>query len=325
MVRVGILGTSGIARLLFQRPLQGVEITAVASREQSRAAGYAREYKIARAYGSYEELLRDVDIDAVYIPLPQSLHAEYAVKAARARKHVLVEKPVALTSNEVGRMIRACRRNGVLLMEGLMYRFLPIQRRVKTMIDGGAIGTVRYIDFNWCVNARAIGRTGFRFERSMGGGALYDLGIYGIDFMRFLFLEDRPRLLSACTYRKDRKSVDEFTHAVFSVHGVIVAVTVAYNTDANYYTLSGDKGAIHVPRGVAGRPVDTMLQVHLLDGDKRYEERFPAENAYILELEHFACCIDKGEEPMVSSRDSRENLAMLEQVFEEAVQLRTLR
>ena len=325
MVRVGILGTSRIARLLFERTLKGVKITAVASREQSKATAYARQYDIERAYGSYEELLQDVNLDAVYVPLPQSLHAEYAVKAARAGKHVLVEKPAALTSSEVGRMIRTCKRHRVFLMEGLMYRFLRIHRRVKAMVDEGAIGTLHYIDFNWCVNARAVGRTGFRFERTMGGGALYDLGIYGIDFMRFLFPEDRPRLLSACTFRKDRKSVDEFTHAVFSVHGVIVAVTVAYNTDANYYTLSGDKGAIHVPRGVAGRPVDTMLQVHLLDGDKRYEERFPAENAYILELEHFACCIDKGEEPMVSSRDSRENLAMLEQVFEEAVQLRTLR
>ena len=310
--------------MLFQRPLQGVEITAVASREQSRAAAYAGEYDIERVYGSYEELLLDVKLDAVYIPLPPSLHAEYAVKAARAGKHVLVEKPAALTSSEVGRMIRACRRNRVLLMEGLMYRFLPIHRRVKAMIDGGAIGTLRYIDFNWCVNARAMGRTGFRLERTMGGGALYDLGIYGIDFMRFFFPEDRPRLLSACTYRKDRKSVDEFTHAVFNVHGVIAAVTVAYNTDANYYTLSGDKGAIHVPRGVAGRPADTMLQVHLLDGDKRYEERFPAENAYILELEHFARCIEKGEEPLVSPRSSLENIKMLEQVVEKAVYLRAL-
>jgi xylose dehydrogenase (NAD/NADP) len=321
MVRIGILGTSRIARLLFQRPLQGAQIAAIASREQSRAAAYAREYNIPRFYGAYDDLLGDASLDVVYIPLPQSLHAEYTVKAARSGKHVLVEKPAALTAKEVSTMIRACERHGVLLMEGLMYRFLPIQQRVKQLVVDGTIGALRYIDFNWCVNARATGRTGFRFERKMGGGALYDLGVYGIDFMKFLSPGGRPRIFFASTYRKDRRSVDEFTHALLTVDGIVAAITVSYATDANYYTLSGDKGSIHVPRGVAGRVVDTLLQVHLLDGDKRYEEHFPAVNSYILELEHFARCIEKGEEPMVTPRVTLENIRLVEQVFKKAILL----
>ncbi len=294
---------------------------AIASREAARAAEYARLYGIPRSYGNYNDLLGDVGIDAVYIPLPQSLHAEYTVKAARSGKHVLVEKPAALTAREVSSMIHACERHGVLLMEGLMYRFLPIQQRVRQLVGDGTIGRLRYIDFNWCVNARAIGRNGFRFDKRLGGGALYDLGVYGIDFMKFLMPRGKPRLLFAGTYRQNRSSVDEFTHALFAVDGIVVSVTVSYATDANYYTISGEKGSIHVPRGVAGRVVDTLLQVHLLEGDNRYEEHFPAENSYILEMEHFARCIEKGETPVISPRVSLENIRMVEQIIGKSVAL----
>jgi predicted dehydrogenase len=101
-----------------------------------------------------------------------------------------------------------------------------------------------------------------------------------------------------------------------------VTITCGYNTDANYYTLSGEKGAIHVPRGVAGRPVDTMLQVHLLEGDKRMEEHFPAENSYILELEHFARCIEDRQEPLATGQNSLKNIRIMERVFANALHLR---
>ena len=318
MVRVGILGTARIARAFFGRALQNAVFTAVASRDKARADAFGAEFGIHRRYGSYEDLLRDPEVDAVYIPLPQHLHCEYTIKAARAGKHVLAEKPLALNVPEVESMVSACRENGVFLMEAFMYRFKRIQHRVKDIISSGRIGTVTYIDFNWCFHIRTLTRSAFRMDRRTGGGALYDLGIYGIDFIRFITGAE-PQLLSAHLHREPPDGVDLFSHAVFRIGDATAAVTAAFNTDANYYAVCGEKGSLYARAGLAGRWMENVLHMHLLWDDQSLEERFPPENPYISELEYFARCIEEKQRPFPDGENSLRNIGILEEVLARGV------
>ena len=144
----GVLCTSTVGRLAvipaIQRSANG-RVLAIASRELERANRAALEFEIQRAYGAYQQLIDDPDVDAVYIPLPNHLHREWTIRAAAAGKHVLCEKPLALSAAEAAEMIDACDRHGVLLMEAFMYRFHPRSIRVKKLVDGGAIGPIQLV------------------------------------------------------------------------------------------------------------------------------------------------------------------------------------
>ena len=141
-VRVGILSTAHINRLVIApaRESDKVEITAVASRDPARAAAYAREWDIPRAYGSYEELLADPEIDAVYNPLPNSMHVEWSIRALEAGKHVLCEKPLSRHPEDVERAFDVAEREGLVLTEAFMYRHNPQTARLVELVRGGAVG-----------------------------------------------------------------------------------------------------------------------------------------------------------------------------------------
>ena len=161
------------------------EVLGIASREDGRATEVARRLGIARAYGSYEALLADPDIDAVYIPLPNHLHAQWTIAAARAGKHVLCEKPLAMTAAEAQGMVDACREAGVLLMEAFMYRQHPSWVAVRDLVASGRIGRLQAVDswFSYFNDDPA----NIRNIREAGGGALYDIGCYSVNLSRMLF------------------------------------------------------------------------------------------------------------------------------------------
>ena len=320
MIRFGVLGTARIARRFLGKALKNATIVAVASREQRRADAFAGEFKVPRAYGSYDRLLLDPEIDAVYIPLPQHLHCEYTVKAARAGKHILVEKPSALTVAELQKMMAACKEHGVLFMEAFMYRFMPIHQRVKELVASGLLGKVRYLDFNWCFNVKKLIRSPYRLDKSAGGGALYDLGIYGVEFLRFI-TGGSPSLLSAYTSYADAGGVDLFTHASFQIGEVFGAITCGYTSDANYYSISGELGSLVVPGSVSGQYAEKVIQVHLHEGDARYEERFPPVNPYTMEMEYFSECIEGGRTPIMDGENSLRDLELLEEIFSRSVRM----
>lgn len=321
MIRFGILGTARVARGLFGRRPGNAEIIAIASRDKTQADTFGDEFGIPRRYGSYLDLLADPDIQAVYIPLPQHLHREYTVKAAQAGKHVLVEKPAALSCQELTEMLDACRSNGVLFMEAFMYRFMRVHNRAKEIVQNGTIGRLRYIDFNFGFHVAARGRIGFRMQKELGGGALYDLGIYGMDFLRFI-TDKEPELLAAWTYRQDSNSIDEFTHAVYRIDEVVATITCSFNTDANYYVLSGERGSISSPVAISGRSLPNVLRVHLLEEENKYEEYFPPENPYAAEVEYFVRCIERGEEPFLGGDNSLRDMQLLENLLQKATPLR---
>ncbi|MEK9137823.1 MAG: hypothetical protein AAB393_11925, partial [Bacteroidota bacterium] len=140
---------------------------------------------------------------------------------------------------------------------------------------------------------------------------------YGIDFMRFISgLE--PRLVSALMHRDSPDGVDVFMHAEFIVGDLCATVTAAFNTDANYYTICGERGLLYARAAPAGRFVENSMHIHLIDGDKNIEERFAPENAYLAELEYFAQCVERGTQPHPDGENSLKNLQIVEDVFRRA-------
>jgi len=181
----GILSTADIA---VRKVIPGMrrsprsEVLGIASREDGRAAAAAAQLGIPRAYGSYEALLDDPDIDAVYIPLPNHLHAEWTIAAARAGKHVLCEKPLALDAAQAQDMVDACRESGVLLMEAFMYRQHPSWIAARELLASGRIGRLQVVDswFSYYNDDPA----NIRNVAAAGGGALYDIGCYSVNQSR---------------------------------------------------------------------------------------------------------------------------------------------
>jgi predicted dehydrogenase len=187
MVRIGIVGTARIAaRALIEpaRVVQSVSVRAVAAREKDRSQAFALRYGIPEAYGSYQELLASPDIDAVYVPLPNSLHAPWTLRALDAGKHVLCEKPFTSNAAEALSVATAADGSGLVVMEAMHYRYHPLVQRMATLIRDGAIGTPSHVQAwtSWPVGDPAD----IRYDHALGGGALMDGGCYAIDCLRLV-------------------------------------------------------------------------------------------------------------------------------------------
>ncbi|HEX5942293.1 MAG TPA: Gfo/Idh/MocA family oxidoreductase, partial [Anaerolineales bacterium] len=184
VLKWGLLSTARINRALITplRASRRNQLVAVASRTQESADNYAREWKISRAHGSYEALLADPEIDVVYISLPNHLHAPWTIKAVEAGKHVLCEKPLALSVEEVDAIQSAARRYGRVVMEAFMYRHHPQTLKVQEMVKSGSLGTLKLIRGSFSF---ALAREGdVRLDPAMGGGSVWDIGCYPISYAR---------------------------------------------------------------------------------------------------------------------------------------------
>lgn len=186
-LRIGILGCANIARQFARdvAPSPHARVVAVASRQADTAAAFAAEHGIARHHGSYDALLADAEVDAIYLPLPNSLHAEWAIRAASRGKHVLCEKPLALGRAEAQAMFDAARQHGVMLLEAFPYYFQPQTGAMLAALHEGAIGTVRMVQasFGFTI-ARPEGN--IRLAPELGGGALLDAGSYPLSLIRLV-------------------------------------------------------------------------------------------------------------------------------------------
>ena len=185
-LRLGILSTARINRLVLAGASESdrVDVAAVGSRDLPRAEAYAREQRIERAYGSYEDLLADPEVDAVYIPLPNSMHVDWSIRALEAGKHVLCEKPLSRHPQDVVRAFDTAERAGLILTEAFMYRHNPQTARLKELVDGGAIGDLRVVRaaFSFTITDDA----NIRLAADLEGGALMDVGCYCLSGSRLL-------------------------------------------------------------------------------------------------------------------------------------------
>ena len=186
-LRIGILGAARIApRAIISpaRQLPGATITAIAARDTQKAQRFATQHQIPRIHSSYVDLIADPEIDAIYNPLPNSLHAEWSIRALEAGKHLLCEKPIASNAQEAATMADAATRTGKVLMEAFHYRYHPLITRLLAVLDSGEIGTIRHIETSMCIPLYRINDIRWRYD--LAGGALMDVGCYTIHLLRTL-------------------------------------------------------------------------------------------------------------------------------------------
>jgi predicted dehydrogenase len=215
----GVLSTAKIAREKVIPAIQQSErgrVRAIASRNEAVAKEAAEDLKIDRAYGSYEDLLADPEIEAVYIPLPNHLHAQWTMAAAAAGKHVLCEKPMAMTAAQAREMIDACNRAGVLLMEAFMYRLHPLWIETRRLIADGAIGELAAIQSFF--SYRNVDPHNIRNIAEYGGGSLMDVGCYPVNVSRMLF-DSEPTAVRAAIRRDQNFGTDVLTSVLLDFDG----------------------------------------------------------------------------------------------------------
>jgi predicted dehydrogenase len=320
-VRWGVLSTANIAT---EKVIPGLrrsprsEVVGIASREPDRATRVAARLGIERSYGSYEAMLADPDIDAVYIPLPNHLHGAWTIAAARAGKHVLCEKPLALTATEAQGMIDACRDSGVLLMEAFMYRQHPSWLAVRGLVAAGRIGRLEAVDswFSYYNDDPA----NIRNILAIGGGALYDIGCYSVNLSRMLFGAEPVRVQAAI--RRDRElGVDVLTSGILEFESGLATFTCSTRTETDQRVhLYGSEGriSIEIPFNI---PPDRPTRVFLTaGGDPPVAPAtetliFEAADPYACEADRFADAILDGAPLPVEPDDAVDNLRVIEAIF----------
>ena len=320
----GILGTAAIGRGQVAPAIQQSRygrVAAIASRDQNRAQGYAAEVGVDKVYGDYSALLADRDIDAVYIPLPNSLHSEWIERSAEAGKAILCEKPLATNAADAAHAIEVCERQGVRLMEGFMYRFHPQTRRVQEVIRSGEIGEVREVHAHLSVNIRRDAEpTNIRFQPELGGGALLDMGCYSVSIARMCFASE-PERVTGLLRVDDTFGVGMSVAAILEFRGGIAFVGGSFEADGNgAYKIVGSQGSIEVPRGIIPgldtRAGEGLVIVCDRDSNRR-EEVFEPVNQYRLMVDAFAEAVLKDEASPLSSEESLNNMRVLDSIASE--------
>ncbi|MDQ3702357.1 MAG: Gfo/Idh/MocA family oxidoreductase [Chloroflexota bacterium] len=289
------------ARIGRQRFIPGVragtqgEVVAIASREPGRAQAVASELGIPRAHGSYEALLDDPGVDAVYLGLPNGLHPEWTVRAAAAGKHVLCEKPVARRVADAVRMVDAARQAGVILMEAFMYRLHPQHARVRELLQEGVIGPPVFVRATFCFSMDAARRAAgdVRLQAGLDGGALMDVGCYAVNAARYLF-DAEPVEVTAQQRLDPAFGVDTAFAGVLRFAGDRLAL-IDGSFDAagtQRYEIAGPSGLIQAQR--AFLPGEGATTIDIVSGSQRCSEDVPGQDQYGLEADHFARSVRSG-------------------------------
>jgi len=319
-IRWGILSTANIGIKRFIPGAQGSRngiVEAIASRDGARAREVAARLGIARAYGSYEELLADPELDAIYIPLPNSLHAEWTAKAAAAGKPVLCEKPLAIDSAQARTMIDTCASLGVPLMEAFMYRFHPQHARVRELIDAGAIGELRAVRTAFTFMLEPFPVQNVRLKADLAGGALMDVGCYTVNAARMLFGEE-PAWASAQWDFREEFGVEVTLAGVlgFSDNRMATFDCGFRAAGQGYYVAAGTKGQIEVLNAFVPQPEDVSILV--TDAGGRREERIAGVDQYRLEAEEFADALLERRPPRIPPSDAIGTLRAIEALHRSA-------
>lgn len=324
-VQWGVLSTANIGvKRVIPAILAGRRgtVAAIASRDSARAAGVAAKFGIARSYGSYQALLDDPHIEAVYNPLPNHLHVEWTVKALDAGKHVLCEKPIALNADEAGAILAARDRSGRRVLEAFMVRFHPQWRRIRALIDAGRIGPVRAVQSAFVFPV--FDPNNVRNRADIGGGALYDVGCYPIVTARYVFRSEPERVI-ALIDRDPLLGVDRLTSALLAFPGGAHAAFSSALQLALYQrmVILGSEGRIEVPLPFTP-PKDHACRIAIdsgksLDGSSAVFEEFPPVDQYALQCEH-AAAVFRGEVAQeFPIEDAIANMRVIDALYRSAI------
>ena len=311
----GLLSTAKINRALIT-PLRAStrnRLSAVASRSEASAQAYAREWNIARWFGSYEALLADPNIDVIYNPLPNHLHAEWTIKALEAGKHVLCEKPMGLTPTEVDAMANAAQKHNRVVAEAFMYRHHPQTLKVKELVTNGTIGKLQAV--RGAFTFKMTTDVNIRLVPEWGGGSIWDVGCYPISYMRYIIdaepLEVYGQQITGST------GIDDSFFGQLKFPGEIYAqFDSGFRTPfRTHMEIIGTDGTITIPS-----PFKPGLdeKITLTKDGKSENIIIPSQELYLGEVEDMADCILKGKAPRVTLADSRANIAAILALLESA-------
>jgi predicted dehydrogenase len=321
VLRWGVVSTANIG---VQKVIPGIkaadrcEVVSIASRDAGVAKDVAGRLGIPNAYGSYAELLADPDVDAVYIPLPNHLHAEWTIASARAGKHVLCEKPLAMSSAEAQRMLDVCASEGVRLMEAFMYRLHPSWEAVRQLVSSGRLGTLQAVQswFSYFNDDPA----NIRNVAEYGGGALMDVGCYPVNLSRMLF-DAEPLRVDASVTRDPTTGVDVLTSAILEFDSGVADFTCSTRAESDQRVhLYGTKGRISfdIPFNI---PADLPARVFVTSGgdppvhpDTEVLTFDPADQ-YAIQAERFARAILEDEPTPIPPEDAVANMRVIEAIF----------
>ncbi len=320
-VRWGVLSTANIGTELVIPAIQAAErceVTAIASRSLDTANSVAADLGIANAYGSYGQLLRDPEIDAVYIPLPNHMHADWAVAAAAAGKHILCEKPIALSAAEAETMTAAAEDAGVILREAFMYQFHPTWQRVRELLAADRIGEVLAVD-SW-FSYFNDDPTNIRNILEYGGGALMDIGCYSVHLSRMIF-GGEPTAVKAAIRRDPAMEVDTVTTAILEFGDRVATFGCSTRAEPDQRVdIYGTTGRINVeiPFNI---PSDRPTRISVIDGGDppiapaaEVIEFAPA-NQYTLQAEAFAAAVLDGASMPDVGAEAINNIRTVERLF----------
>ena len=322
-IRWGVLGWARIARNegipAIQRSSNGV-FHALASRDTAKLAECKSKHNPPHLHESYDALVRDSEVDAVYNPLPNALHKEWTIKAAEQGKHVLCEKPIALNAGEGREMAAACRANGVILMEAFMYRYSARTIKIRELLRSGKLGEIKFIQsqFRFLLN-----RPGdVRRNSGLGGGSLYDVGSYPVNFIGMVMDEitqsapgKGPRAESVSVQCVQENGVDELFSALLRYPGgVVAALHSGFNAQLRVHSeIIGSLGSLEIPAtffGVAG-------SMTMIVGDKLRDIPVPESDRYQLQFEDFADAIQNKRQPLITVEETLRNMELIDRLHAE--------
>ena len=318
-VKWGILGTANIARwgmIPGMKQADNCELYAIAGRSAEKAKKYQEDYGFQKAYGSYDELLRDEDVQAVYIPLPNSIHKEWVLKALKAGKHVLCEKPIGLNAAQVKEMFETAAKEGKYLIEAYAYLHTPYIASLQETVKSGMIGEVDYLETAFITQDY---KEDIRLHKELGGGAMYDLGCYCTTMILSLIDSD-PEFVKASAEFSEL-GVDKMTAGLIRFENGVrasfnVGMILGKNTDFRF-----DRLYIHGSKGTV-----ISLVAYNQEGEADYtistpegliEKHVSVRNNYALEVEQFGRCLLNGEKPHITPEFSVKNAELIDRILRE--------
>ncbi|MFH5835511.1 Gfo/Idh/MocA family protein [Proteiniclasticum sp. C24MP] len=308
----GVLGFARIAKnegIPAILEAESASLYAVASRNEEKLTEAKELFHPEKLYLSYEELLRDEKVDAIYVPFPNALHKEWAIKAMEAGKHVLCEKPLALNEEEVREMVEASRKHKVLLMEAFMYRYTERTRKVQEVLNSGLLGEIRHVDstFRFFLNREGT----IKMKPELGGGALYDVGCYPVNFATMI-MQEEPVKISAAAKIQDQVDV-QISALLEYKDGKTASLHAGFNAfGKNHSEILGTEGRLEIPDSFLDN--EGTLTLHTSEGKE--EIHVPACHRYTLEFEDFSSAILENRAPMLTQEESILNARILDYIFQ---------
>lgn len=319
-IKWGVLGTAGIAKGCTIPGMQQAEnaiLYAIAGRSMDKSKAYQQEFGFEKAYDSYDALLADPQVEAVYIPLPNQLHYEWTIKALKAKKHVLCEKPLAPTTEQIAEMHAVAKENGVILMEAFAYLHSPFIKAIKEELDSGIIGEPLYLESEFITSDYDL--SNIRMRRETCGGSVYDLGCYCTTMAMWMFGQEPVSVKAVAEFSPEK--IDTLATAILTFPGGKKATLTSgmlLSTNKDYRI---DRLIIHGTKGCIKSDVQFnqcgSLQYRVWVEGVETVKAVETPHNYRLEAEQLGRCIRLGEKPHITEEFSIANSKVLEAILQE--------